>query len=165
MTPSVDLAVEATGWPDETTLTDWFRTALEATCAALSFGQKLALSEISVVLTDDTAIQLLNKQYRGQDKPTNVLSFPALEADDLDGVDGSTPFLLGDLVFAWETINREALAADVSVHHHMAHLIVHGFLHLLGYDHELEDEADAMEALETQILARLDIADPYGVGS
>lgn len=163
MIPTIDLAIEAGSWPDEDILLSWFDAALGAACGELALGEKLARGEISVMLTDDASIQAINLEYRDQDKPTNVLSFPGLEAKELVQIDGSTPFLLGDLVFALETIDREALAADVSVHHHMVHLIVHGFLHLLGYDHEQDDEAEAMEALETRILAKLDIADPYRI--
>lgn len=133
-------------------------------CAELQMGEKLSRGEISVVLTDDEAMQAINRDHRGQDKPTNVLSFPGLEAEELHKNDAMVPFLLGDLVFAQETVEREALAADLSVHHHMVHLIVHGFLHLLGYDHERDSEAEAMEALETRLLAKLEIADPYRSG-
>lgn len=133
-------------------------------CAELQMGEKLSRGEISVVLTDDEAMQAINRDHRGQDKPTNVLSFPGLEAEELHKIDAMVPFLLGDLVFAQETVEREALAADLSVHHHMVHLIVHGFLHLLGYDHERDSEAEAMEALETRLLAKLEIADPYRSG-
>lgn len=163
MIPTIDLAIEAGNWPDEHTLNGWFDAALSAACAALALDATFAAGEISVVLTDDVSMQAINREHRGQDKPTNVLSFPGLEAEELAQIDGKTPFLLGDLVFALETIDREAIAAQVSVHHHMVHLIVHGFLHLLGYDHELDDEAEAMEALETRILAQLDIADPYRI--
>lgn len=164
MIPCVDLAIEARGWPDERTLTSWFDAALRAASEELALGDGLAMGEISVVLCDDTSMQAINREHRGQDKPTNILSFPGLEAKELADMTGATPFLLGDLVFAVETIEREALAAGVSVHHHMVHLIVHGFLHLLGYDHELDNEAEAMETLETRILANLDIPDPYRVG-
>lgn len=164
MIPSIDLAIEARGWPDERTLASWFDAALHAADEELALGDGLAMGEISVVLSDDRSMQAINCEHRGQDKPTNVLSFPGLEAKELAELTGETPYLLGDLVFALETIEGEALAAGVSVHHHMVHLIVHGFLHLLGYDHELNNEAEAMEALETRILAKLDIPDPYRVG-
>lgn len=164
MRPSLNLAIEAGNWPDEPTVTGWFEVALGTACAELQMGEKLSRGEISVVLTDDEAMQAINRDHRGQDKPTNVLSFPGLEAEELHKNDAMVPFLLGDLVFAQETVEREALAADLSVHHHMVHLIVHGFLHLLGYDHERDSEAEAMEALETRLLAKLEIADPYRSG-
>ncbi|MBV6656459.1 MAG: rRNA maturation RNase YbeY [Devosiaceae bacterium] len=128
--------------------------------AALSI--ELPPSEISVLLTDDAHMQAINAAHRGVDKPTNVLSFPAYAPEVIKSLAPDREHLLGDLVFAFETIEREALAAGRSNHHHMAHLIVHGFLHLLGYDHQTDGDADAMEALETRILAGLGIADPYG---
>lgn len=163
MTPSIDLVIEAGDWPDEALLTSWFEVAIQG--AALTTDFNLRHGEISVVLTDDAAMQTINKEHRGQDKPTNVLSFPALESSMLAGLDGKRPFMLGDLVFALQTVKREAEAGQISLHHHMSHLIVHGFLHLLGYDHDQDLQAEAMEALETRILASLGIADPYRNGA
>jgi probable rRNA maturation factor len=112
-------------------------------------------AELSIVLTDDTEQRELNRQWRGVDKPTNVLSFPQIApGDPLRG-------LLGDVVLARETLEREAAEEGVSFTDHFTHLVVHGFLHILGYDHLVEDEALVMEGLETQILASLGIADPY----
>lgn len=123
--------------------------------AAAQSGAKLASSaEISIVLCDDAFIQDLNRNWRGQDKPTNVLSFPA------SGDPAAAP-MLGDIVIAFETAMREALAAGKPMRDHVAHLLAHGFLHLLGYDHLEEADAEAMEALERRILARLGIDDPY----
>ena len=106
------------------------------------------------MLTDDAAIATLNRNWRGIDKPTNVLSFPAA---------GTRPArrLLGDIVIAYETLAREAPTRGRPFLHHLAHLAVHGFLHLIGYDHQTDAQADAMEGLESKILARLDMADPY----
>jgi probable rRNA maturation factor len=112
--------------------------------------------EISVMLTDDVAIRELNRTWRGKDKPTNVLSFPAPEQP---GSMGSRH--LGDIALAYETLVREAEDESKDLSHHFAHLIVHGVLHLLGYDHEVEAEAEIMEALEVKALATLGIADPY----
>jgi len=112
-------------------------------------------SELSIVLTDDLSIKTLNATHRGKDKATNVLSFPIDEEADLFGP------LLGDIVFAYETIEREADDMGIEFLHHLAHLSVHGFLHLLGYDHNETDEAEKMEAVEIAILASLDIANPY----
>lgn len=162
MNPSVDLVVEAGDWPDEDVLIAWFEAAIGSAVSATDLS--LQHGEISVVLTDDAAMQSINQAHRGQDKPTNVLSFPALEPDMLAKLNGKHPFLLGDLVFALQTVKREAEAGRISFHHHMSHLIVHGFLHLLGYDHEQDRQADAMETLETRILASLGIADPYRDG-
>jgi probable rRNA maturation factor len=118
--------------------------------------------EISVVLADNDTVQQLNRDWRGKDKPTNVLSFAALDDDEAPVVPGA-PLLLGDIIFAYQTCRDEAEALGKPMSEHLAHLVVHGVLHLLGYDHE-EDEAEAeeMEGLETAILAGFGIADPYG---
>ena len=113
------------------------------------------IAELSVVLMDDAEQQVLNKQWRNIDKPTNVLSFPQIE-----------PFapvlgILGDITLARETLEREAVEQGVSFTDHFTHLVVHGFLHILGYDHIDEQDALVMEGLETQILATLGIDDPY----
>ena len=115
-------------------------------------------AELSVLLTGDAEIQILNRDYRAEDKPTNVLSFPAGD----EGAAGR-PRLLGDVVLALETIVREAEAQSKPLADHLSHLTVHGVLHLLGHDHETEAQATAMEALETEILHGLGIADPYAV--
>ncbi|MGO4706529.1 rRNA maturation RNase YbeY [Microvirga sp. 2MCAF38] len=112
--------------------------------------------EISLLLTDDARIQELNRDFRGKDKPTNVLSFPAPEPPQHFG-----PRHLGDIALAYETLVREAEAEAKPLAHHYAHLIVHGVLHLLGYDHEVEEDAEIMEALEVKALATLGIDDPY----
>ncbi|MEM1285627.1 MAG: rRNA maturation RNase YbeY [Cohaesibacteraceae bacterium] len=160
--PAVEIAIDGGDWPPEAEISGWFEDALDA--AARELGLYLRYGEISAVLLDDVAMAELNAAHRGQNKPTNVLSFPAFAPQDVTALDTSKPFLLGDLVFADGVIAREALAAGLSIHHHMAHLVVHGFLHLLGYDHLNDEDADAMEALEARILARLDIADPYKDG-
>lgn len=107
-------------------------------------------TEMAVALADDTLLHRLNLAYRGFDKPTNVLSFPAGE-----------PALLGDVAIAFETTASEAAAAGKSLDHHLSHLVVHGTLHLLGYDHETAEDAAEMEPLEVRALAALGIADPY----
>ena len=117
-------------------------------------------SELAIMLTDDTGIQTLNRNWRGIDKPTNVLSFPALQplgerqADD-------APRILGDIAIAYETTRREADEEQKPFDHHLSHLAVHGFLHLIGHDHKKNQEAETMEALEREILSRLGIPDPY----
>jgi probable rRNA maturation factor len=121
--------------------------------------------EISIVLADDSTVQDLNREWRGKDKPTNVLSFAALDDDEGPQVPVGAPLLLGDVILAFETCKREAEEQGKTLAHHTAHLLVHGVLHLLGWDHE-EDEVEAaeMEALETRILAGFGIANPYQDG-
>ncbi|MGH6894078.1 MAG: rRNA maturation RNase YbeY [Dongiaceae bacterium] len=114
--------------------------------------------EISFVLTDDRRLRALNRAYRGKDKPTNVLSFAAL---DDDRPKPGMPWLLGDVVLASGVIAREAKAQGKNLAHHLTHLAVHGVLHLLGYDHEQNQDAEAMEALEIAALAGMGIANPY----
>jgi probable rRNA maturation factor len=121
--------------------------------------------EISIRLTSDAEVQTLNRQYRQQDKPTNVLSFPMVQPDLVDMLantdDGEV--LLGDIVLAFETCEREAIERQVSTQDHALHLIVHGVLHLLGYDHMTDSEAEAMEAIERDVMASLGLHDPYPI--
>lgn len=153
----IDIMVEAGNWPDETALEGLVRKSVEAAWANL--GLKSAASELSVVFTDDASIQTLNAEWRGKDKPTNVLSFPAFPVKA-----GSQPGpMLGDIVIARETVEREAHEEGKPLENHLAHLVVHGFLHLLGYDHETDAEADVMEGREREILHALAIPDPYAV--
>jgi probable rRNA maturation factor len=156
---AIDVRIEAGKWLSRAKLTALAGRSLAA--AVAKARPKLAPEpELSLLFTDDAHIRVLNRQYRGKDKPTNVLSFPAPPAKPK-----SFGPQLGDLVFAAETIAAEAKRDAVTLDDHLAHLVVHGFLHLLGYDHEVEREAVAMERLETAILAGLGIADPYGGGS
>ncbi len=115
--------------------------------------------EVSVVLSDDEHIRVLNRDYRNLDRPTNVLSFAALDADDDEPL--IEPVLLGDIAVAYETTAREAAEAGISVEDHLFHLIVHGVLHLIGYDHIDDADAEVMEALEISILAENGIANPF----
>ena len=137
--------------------------AAAARAGAVPIGAAL---EVSFMLANDARVRRLNRDYRGQDKPTNVLSFPS-ENDERDGeslgsTDGETgPRLLGDVVFALETLEREAAAQSKTLSDHLCHLAVHGVLHLLGYDHQDAEEAECMERLEVEVLASLGIGDPY----
>lgn len=137
------------------------RTALEVAAAVLPkrhfIHKNVQTIEISVVLSSDARVRTLNRTYRGQDKPTNVLSFPAVD----DGNVIQDPLLLGDIILAFATTQREAKAEFKTLRAHTAHLVVHGVLHVLGYDHGLERDALRMEQMERRILARLGIADPY----
>ncbi|MFT6009675.1 MAG: putative rRNA maturation factor [Parasphingorhabdus sp.] len=148
---------------------DWTNLAAQAAKAAISASSHADLLdrnfaiEVSVKLADDSEVHSLNKAYRGKDKPTNVLSFPQIQPDLLETLantdDGEA--LLGDIILAYETCRDEASAKNISFSHHVSHLIVHGSLHLLGYDHENEIDAGLMENCEINALATLGIANPY----
>lgn len=123
-------------------------------------GDTSSSHEVAIVFDDDAAVQALNRDFRGQDKPTNVLSFPAEPIAAATQFDDAQP--LGDVILSLDTLGREAEALEIPPQDHATHLVVHGVLHLLGFDHMDETEATEMEALETEILGRLGIADPYG---
>ena len=131
-------------------------SAVEAALAAAK-PRLTRRTEVSVVLADDALIRRLNRQWRRIDRATDVLSFPAYD----ERPPPRAPMLMGDVVLAFETVAREAQEQGKSLADHMRHLVVHGVLHLMGYDHEAPDEAERMEALETEVLARLGVADPY----
>lgn len=150
----IDISVEAGDWPDEASLT---RLVLRAVDAAFTETGATGRSELSVVFSDDAHIRTLNAEWRGKDRPTNVLSFPAFPF--VQG--GPMPPMLGDIVLAAETVSREAALEDKPAQNHITHLVIHGLLHLLGYDHETDAEAEEMEAIERAALARLAIPDPY----
>lgn len=157
----LDIDIEAP-WPEGA----WEGLAARAAAAAAQVAPELAHPRLSASLlfTSDAAIHALNREWRGRDKPTNVLSFPMLEREDLLALaPKGPPELLGDIALAHETCAREAVEKGVSLEEHAAHLLVHGLLHLAGHDHEISPaDADAMEALEIKALAILGIADPYG---
>jgi probable rRNA maturation factor len=151
MNVSIDFAVESPRWSGLAAAQASIRSAIEA--AVADAGPSAA--EIGVVLADDEHIRGLNRHWLGKDAPTNVLSFPAPDRPQ-DG-----PRFLGDIVFALETIEREADAERKPLNDHLAHLAVHGVLHLLGFDHENEEDAETMEHRERKILAGLGVPDPY----
>ena len=157
----LDIAIEDP-WPED----QWEGLAERAAAAAAIVAPELANPRLSASLlfTADEEIHALNREWRQRDKPTNVLSFPMLERDDLLDLDtDGPPELLGDIALAYETCAREAEDKGIPLEHHAAHLIVHGLLHLAGHDHEISTaDAEAMEALETKALAICGIADPYG---
>jgi probable rRNA maturation factor len=161
---AVDIVVESELWDAQPEAQATVRDAI-VTAAASTRALPAASGEVSVVLADDAAIRKLNRDWRGVDKPTNVLSFPAPQlrsAGPARTASGNTaPALLGDIIIAYETTASEAAAEAKPFAHHLAHLAVHGFLHLLGYDHESDGDAAEMERLEAKILARLSVPDPY----
>ncbi len=155
----IDLAIEEGDWPSRQKLRPLIRRALKAAIGRAS-PALLEDCEVSFLFTDDARMRELNRDWRGKDKPTNVLSLPG--APVLPGRFGPS---LGDIVLAAETVRREAEDQGLAVEAHLTHLIVHGFLHLVGYDHEIEDEALVMEGLETAILGDIGVADPYAATS
>ncbi len=154
--PLTEVVVAAEPWRNEPDAEAVVQRAIAAAAAAT--GTETSDAELAVMLTDDAGIRTLNKNFRGIDKPTNVLSFPAPE---MDGSADRAPHPLGDIAIAYETVRREADDEHKPFADHLSHLAVHGFLHLVGYDHETDGDADEMEALETDILAQLGIPDPY----
>ncbi|TBW36479.1 rRNA maturation RNase YbeY [Siculibacillus lacustris] len=151
---AVDTTVEAGPWGDP----EAWRPLIERVVAAVAVRPELDVpdaAELSLLLTDDAHIRILNATWRGRDAATNVLSFPSAGDDEDPGP------LLGDVVVAHETTDREARADGRTFEDHFAHLLVHGLLHLFGFDHEDDAEAEEMEALETEILAGIGVADPY----
>ena len=166
--PEIDVSVSCRLWeqalPNAQALS---RNAAQA--VFVEYGPDLTDVEASIVLADDAFVQGLNQDYRDRDRPTNVLSFPSLEPDD-QGIlaCGETltgaPVMLGDVVVAYETAAAEATEEGKTLGDHLSHLVVHGMLHLLGHDHQTPVAAETMEKLEIDVLASLDIANPYGDG-
>jgi len=158
----MQLDIDIEDWPSAT----WEGLATRAARAAGEGEPSLANPRLiaSLLFTCDAEVHALNREWRKRDTPTNVLSFPMLERDELVALAlAGPPVMLGDIALAYETCAREAAEQGVSLEQHTAHLIVHGLLHLAGHDHVDGDaQAEQMEALETAILAKLGIADPYG---
>lgn len=155
----------------DTDIEDWpagdWEALAERVSTAAGKGEPLLANPrliVSLLFTSDPEVRTLNREWRKRDKPTNVLSFPMLEREELASlVADGPPVMLGDIALGHETCAREAAEKGVSLEHHAAHLIVHGLLHLAGHDHvDSDTQAEQMEALETAILAKLGIADPYG---
>ncbi len=158
----LDLRIEdprfAEAIPD---LTSWVRQAV-VTALVEAISRPRAPVEVAVHLVDDRRIHALNAQHRGRDRPTDVLSFPTLQPEEVaPALAGQVPVVLGDVVVAFDSAARDAASAGRPLAAHLTHLLVHGTLHLLGYDHQREAEARCMEALERHILARLGLPDPY----
>jgi probable rRNA maturation factor len=148
---AIDILVESPLWKSVPAAEATVGEAIGVAAAEIS----VPAGEVAVVLTDDEAVRRLNRDWRKVDKPTNVLSFPAARTSGLE------PVLLGDIVIAYETLEREAAGEGKDFLHHLAHLAVHGFLHLMGYDHQTDSDADDMESVEVAILSRLKVPDPY----
>ena len=146
--PEIDIQIASPLWAAQPLAEQTVRTAIAAARSARD-----ADGEVSVLLTDDSAIRALNRDWRAIDKPTNVLSFPA--AKETGGK------FLGDIAVAYETLARECEDERRDFLHHLAHLAVHGFLHLIGYDHQTEQQADEMEGLESRIMHSMNMPDPY----
>ncbi|QPC97899.1 rRNA maturation RNase YbeY [Qipengyuania soli] len=159
----MELDIEIDGWPSGT---DWAGLAERVALAAAEVESALGNPRLSASLlfTSDSEVHELNREWRDKDKPTNVLSFPMLEREELLGLaPEGPPEMLGDLALAYQTCANEALDKGVPLAEHASHLIVHGLLHLAGHDHvDSDEQAEAMEALEIAALAKLGIADPYG---
>ena len=152
----IDIAVLDERWKEVADLDRLVRTAALTAVAHGASGAEPA--ELSLVFSNDARIQELNSDYRSKPAPTNVLSFPSSLPGDIP--EGQTK-LLGDVVVAFETISHEASAQGKTFENHLCHLIVHGVLHLLGYDHEIDSSADKMEALEIAALAQMNVPNPY----
>jgi len=146
-TPAIDIQVASKLWQAQPAAEQTVRAAIAAAAAALPTTD----GEVSVLLTDDAAIRTLNRDWRKIDKPTNVLSFPAPKGASM----------LGDIVIAYEMLEQECAEEDHIFLDHLAHLTVHGFLHLIGYDHQNDAQADEMEALESKIMTLMKLPDPY----
>jgi len=150
--PQIDIHMQSPLWQAQPLAEKTVRDAIRETASTLSAAE----GEVSILLTDDSAISKLNRDWRGIDKPTNVLSFPAS-----GNKAGGSGRLLGDIVIAYETLERECDDENRIFLHHLAHLAVHGFLHLVGYDHQTDTQAEEMERLESKIMNRLNVPDPY----
>jgi probable rRNA maturation factor len=156
--PATEILIVADCWRTATNAEPVILRAVEA--AAEMIDADTGDAELAIMLTDDAGIRTLNANWRGVDKPTNVLSFPALQPTGAPAP-GDAPRMLGDIAIAYETMRREAEDEHKPFDHHLSHLAIHGFLHLVGYDHETDEDAEEMESLERRILAELGIPDPY----
>jgi probable rRNA maturation factor len=161
--PLVEVIIASPQWRKKPQAAALIRKAIRAACKSVSTPQ----AELAILLTNDSAIRVLNHQWRKIDAPTNVLSFPAKKsrAKSARNGRGAAKHLgnahMGDIIIAYETLAREAAAEDKKFEHHLVHLAVHGFLHLLDYDHATDRDAKKMERLEIDILAQLGVPDPY----
>jgi probable rRNA maturation factor len=161
---NVDIDIQDPSWKNKDRLQDLVTKVSQVVLNKLGLTKEAKTIEFSLVFTNNDAIQKLNLQYRGKDSPTNTLSFPVHDLDPKkidknifhDGF-----IILGDIIFAFDVIEKETKEQGKDFYNHFSHLLVHGILHLLGYDHESLEEAEVMEALEIDILSSLDIQSPY----
>jgi probable rRNA maturation factor len=151
MVMTIDISRENDSWDTYPDVDLWINEIIQHGVDIVDIDEAI----VSVCLSDNQNVQKLNQQWRNQNKPTNVLSFPSPESMNFDQT------ILGDIILAFETVEREALSEDKTFKDHFSHLIIHGFLHLLGYDHETDDDAAEMEQLEREILTSAGIKDPY----
>lgn len=161
MVPGIAVMVEDHRWATEISPEALAAQAIAEACAFVD--DTLEGHEVTVLFADDETVRALNVAHRGKDAATNVLSFPAAPMPRPAGADAQWLMPFGDIVLAFETVAREAELDNKSFQHHVVHLVVHGFLHLAGFDHENDDDAEEMEQLERDILARLEIPDPYAL--
>jgi len=155
---TADIVIESDLWAAQPDAETTVAAAISAAATLVKDLHSTRGGEVSILLSDDSAVRDINRQFRGLDKPTNVLSFPAADTPATQGQLGNH---LGDIVIAYETLQRECESEDRLFLHHLAHLTVHGFLHLIGYDHETDAQADEMEALETRIMIAMNMPDPW----
>ena len=158
----IEIAISLRDSAWSTALPEAAALARRAAAAALEASPELSGPvELGVVLADDAFVRTLNRDYRGQDRTTDVLSFPLHEPPRLDPPPGQMPLMLGDVVLARETVQRDSASAGVGLADRVSHLVVHGVLHLLGHDHDEPDAERRMRALESQTLLALGLCDPY----
>jgi probable rRNA maturation factor len=150
MSVTIEITIEAGDW-EKLCPAAFVRRAAETALSSAGVTE----GEVGILLTDDAHVRALNRKWRAEDAPTNVLSFPSPSTQP------TGPRFLGDVALAFETVMREAQAEGKSADHHVAHLVVHGVLHLLGHDHQTDDQAQAMERQERTALARVGVPDPY----
>ena len=161
--PNIDISVQDPEWERQGDIEKIVRVAAVKTLTSAimpKFAYSKAL-EISIVLANDDLVQVLNREYRDKDKPTNVLTFASMDGEDFEEQLLVEPLNLGDVILSYQTIDREAQEQGKFILDHMKHLIVHGVLHLLGYDHQNDEEATDMETLEIRILEQLGVQNPY----
>lgn len=159
--PCIDISIACEKWTAELQEIEPFLASVAGQTLLRTAFKDMKNTELSIVLADNAFVQNLNHIYRGKDKPTNVLSFPQNTPESFEK--GEHAPILGDVILAFETVKSESISQNKKMKDHTAHLLVHGILHLLGFDHETADEAQRMETLEIKILDSLSIKNPYEV--